>query len=311
MIFLYVILGILIILFFVVYFISNKVFNVAVKAKAKKAKVFDANAEHREEADRTQTDIDRKWLCEQSFEEVEITSFDGLLLFGRVLRAKESSNKWFVGVHGFSSDGLALGIIARNFHDRGYNCLLPDLRACGRSEGVYMGMGWLDSKDMLKWIDLIIKRENNAKIVLGGFSMGGATVMMTTGQELPKNVVAAIEDSGYTSVWNEFSIQLKKVFSLPTFPFLHVANAMAKRRAGYSFKEASSIEQLKKSSTPTLFIHGTKDAFVPFFMLEENYSAATCKKEKLEVEGGGHCTSVEVSPDKYWSAVDNFLDKYV
>ena len=34
--------------------------------------------------------------------------------------------------------------------------------------------------------------------------MGGATVMMVSGGELPTNVKAIVEDCGYTSVWEMF-----------------------------------------------------------------------------------------------------------
>ena len=43
-----------------------------------------------------------------------------------------------------------------------------------------------------------------AKIVLHGVSMGAATTMMTTGEDLPENVVLAIEDCGFTSVYDIF-----------------------------------------------------------------------------------------------------------
>lgn len=46
--------------------------------------------------------------------------------------------------------------------------------AHGNSEGQYIGMGWLDRKDMLKWIDYVISLDKNAQIALYGESMGGA-----------------------------------------------------------------------------------------------------------------------------------------
>ena len=48
------------------------------------------------------------------------------------------------------------------------------------------------------------KKRPGAQVVLHGVSMGAATVMMTTGEQLPENVRAAVEDCGYTDVWEEF-----------------------------------------------------------------------------------------------------------
>jgi hypothetical protein len=172
-------------------------------------------------------------------------------------------------------------------------------------------MGWPDRLDVISWINYINEKSSDCKIILYGVSMGAATVMMTTGEELPSNVKLAIEDSGYTSVWDELEYQMKKIFDLNSFPFLNVASIITKIRAGYNFKEASSVEQLKKSVTPTLFIQGDSDEFVPSYMLDINYEAANCEKEKLVVEGAGHIGSSKIAPDLYWETIDNFIAKYI
>ena len=87
----------------------------------------------------------------------------------------------------------------------GHERIAPDLRACGDSEGNFVGMGWLDRKDVLRWIDYIIQRDPDAEIVIHGISMGAATTMMTAGEDTPDNVKAFVEDCGYTSVWDVFS----------------------------------------------------------------------------------------------------------
>ena len=108
-----------------------------------------------------------------------------------------------------------------------------------------IGMGWLDKDDIMLWIDWIIQQDENAKIVIHGVSMGGATTMMLSGEN-PDHVVGYIEDCGYSSVWNIFKSELSKRFSLPTFPILDISNLVVKFKAGYDLKEASSVEQIKK-----------------------------------------------------------------
>lgn len=71
--------------------------------------------------------------------------------------------------------------------------------------------------------------------------MGGATVMMTAGDNLD-HVIGYVEDCGYISVWDIFASELDKRFSLPTFPVLDISNMVASLKAGYNFKKASSIE---------------------------------------------------------------------
>ena len=172
-------------------------------------------------------------------------------------------------------------------------------------------MGWDDRKDIISWIDFIKKEDPNAQVVLHGVSMGAATVMMTSGEELPSNVKSIVADCGYTSVWDQFSYQLKELVNLDAFPFMNVSSIVTKIRAGYWLKEASAIEQVAKSKTPILFIHGDKDDFVPYYMMDELYDSTKSEKEKLVVEGAAHAKSSTVNPELYWSTIETFTNKYV
>ena len=137
--------------------------------------------------------------------------------------------------------------------------------------------------------------------------MGAAAVMMASGENLPKNVTAIIEDCRYTSVKEVFTSELKVRFNLPLFPVINCARFVSSMRAGYSFKEASSLEQIKKSNIQTLFIHGSADNFIPVEMCHKLYDSATCKKEKLIIDGAGHAQSRFLVPDEYYRAVFNFI----
>ena len=167
------------------------------------------------------------WLREAEAERVEVVSDDGLTLVGEMYR-RDGSHKWLLGFHGYTSSRAGFRDIAAFYAARGFNVLLPDLRAHGESEGKYIGMGWLDRKDALKWIDLIVETDPEAEIVLHGVSMGGATVMMTAGEALPDNVKGIVEDCGYTSVWDIFADELDYLFGLPTFPLLNTAGFAGK-----------------------------------------------------------------------------------
>lgn len=294
-----------------IYLITITAYDVAVKSNVPKDRVFLTNETAENAESKKVQQANDEWLAQQKFEDLTMTTKGGIELMARVLRAEEPSNVWVIVVHGFGGNGLKHGTAARHFHGLGYNVFLPDLRGSGRSKGEYLGMGWLDSMDMVKWIDRILVMDPKAQIVLYGGSMGGATVMMTTGWDLPPQVKVAVEDCGYTSVWDIFRYQLKKVFNLSRFPWLVLANVMSRRLAGYTFREASSVKQLAKSKTPTLFIHGTEDGFVPYWMLDQNYNAAAAPKEKLIVEGAHHNRSMFTDPDLYWSTVDRFISKYL
>lgn len=252
----------------------------------------------------------QKWLEEKSnYSDKYIESYDKLQLHSYVVT--QNSNKWAIVVHGYGGSGKLMSDKSKYFYDMGYNVLIPDLRGHGKSEGDYIGMGWKDRLDIISWINFIIKENPNAEIVLHGTSMGAATVLMTSGENLPSNVKAIVADCAYTSAWDEFSYQLETYLKVPSSYILNVTNMVTKLKAGYSLKEASALESVKKATVPILFIHGDKDKFVPYSMMDKLYDATNSPKEKLTIEGGEHANSDLVSPFLYWLTVEDFLNQYV
>ena len=239
-----------------------------------------------------------------------IKTEDSLTLHATEYLQTKLSHKWIIFAHGFHSPEKESAEYGMYYYEKGYNVLTPDDRAHGKSDGKYITMGWLDRKDYLQWINEIVSRDSEATIVLHGVSMGGATVMMVTGEPLPKNVVCAIEDCGYTSVWDEFTAQAKNVLHIPAYPLVPLCSIVSRIRCGYSFKKASSIKQVKKSVTPTLFIHGGSDTFVPTAMVYRNYGAASCPRDILVVKDAEHAMSKNQDPELYWSTIFGFISKF-
>lgn len=259
-----------------------------------------------------EVEADVNWLIKDSnYIDTYITSSDNLKLHAYEVKNENKTDKWAIVVHGYTSEGKLLSSKAKHLYNMGYNVLVPDLRSHGTSEGNYIGMGWHDRLDIIDWINYIVKNNPKSEIALHGTSMGSATVLMVSGENLPSNVKAIVADCGYTSVYDEFSYQLKQLFNLPAFPIMNFSDVVTHIRAGYCLNDASAINQVKKSTTPILYIHGDKDDFVPYYMMDELYNATNSEKEKLTIEGGEHANSDLVNPKLYWSTVNSFLEKYI
>lgn len=300
-------------------FVGNYFFNYALVRQEGivTAASVDENAPQSEELDVEKINKEKskkevnKWLKTVKTDEATVKSDDGLKLWGKIYLQDNKSDKWAIIAHGYTSSHEDMQPIALNFYNQGYNVLTPDMRAHGNSEGQYIGMGWLDRKDMLKWIDYVISLDKNAQIALYGESMGGATVMMTSGEDLPSNVKAIVEDCGYTSVLEMFKKELNERFGLKPFPILNAAEMVTQLRAKYNFTEASALEQVKKSKTPMLFTHGGNDTYVPTKMVYELYEAANVEKDMLIIDGAAHGAAPDVDPETYYEKVFSFLDKYI
>lgn len=263
------------------------------------------------ENQKKENELGQQWHERTPYEEVMIQTPDGLKLYGDFYPAKEENHKYLLAIHGYKVDKTAMYGYAAHYWEQGYHILTIDQRSHGKSEGKYIGMGWLERKDMLQWIDYLVEKDPNAQIVMHGVSMGAATVMMTAGEDLPVQVKACVEDCGFSSVWDIMSSELNARFHLPSFPLVHAASAISRLRAGYDFKEASSVEQLKKAKVPMLFIHGTKDGFVPFDMLQKVYDAHPGEKDIYVVEDVDHTDAVNADVEKYYDKVFSFLDRYM
>lgn len=221
------------------------------------------------------------------------------------------SDVFVVLVHGYGAAPRNMGVYAKHYYELGYNVIAPSMNGHADSETQRITMGWEDRLDIIDWINYIAEDYPNSKIIVHGVSMGSATTMMALGENLPQNVKVAIADCGFTSIWDIFDQKISKVVNIPGDPILTSANTVNKVISGFDFKKASAIEQLKKSTTPTLFIHGEEDTFVPFEMLQKLYDAAACEKDIVTIPDAPHARNSIVNPELYWTSVDNFIKKYI
>lgn len=251
------------------------------------------------------------WIKTIKTQEWNIKSDDGLSLWAEFYPSTTNSHIYVLGVHGYTVDHRDIAPAIKPFADKGWNVVTPDQRGRGNSEGDYLSMGWLEKDDVVNWTKEIVKYDKKAQIILYGESMGAATVMMASGEKLPSNVKAVVEDCGYTSAYAMFKNQLKERFGLPEFPFLPAAAMVGQMRAGFNFYNASAINQLEKATLPILFIHGGDDDYVPTFMGKELYKSFKGEKDLLIVKGAGHGASADVDPEAYYEKVFTFLSTYI
>lgn len=261
----------------------------------------------------------REWMMEQPHKDVWIRSQDGLKLHGTYfqgINSSESKNdseypvyaKAVICFHGYTSQGLAdYGSISNYYLKRGYNVLLVDQRAHGQSEGKYIGFGCMDRLDAQRWIEWMIQENGeNVQILLHGNSMGGATVLMTGGLELPDQVKGIIADCAFTSPKEVFTHVLHSMYHLPAFPMIQIADVINRKQAGYGLDECNAAREVRKAKVPVLLIHGDADTFVPCRMCEEIYENCASPKTKLIVRGAGHCESYYRDREAYERAMDSF-----
>ncbi len=251
----------------------------------------------------------KAFMMAQNHRDVYQMSFDKLKL--PEIQNTDGKKKVAICFHGYTSQGLSDYIGLSDYYlRRGFAMLLPDARAHGQSEGEYIGFGCLDRKDALVWIDWVIQEcGEDVEIILHGTSMGGATVLMTSGLELPKQVKGIVSDCGFTSPKEVFTHVLNSMYHLPAFPAIQGADIINKKLAGYGMDECNAKQEVRKAKVPILFIHGSNDTFVPCKMCHEIYDYCAAPKKKLIVEGAAHAESYYKDMEKYEQALTDFFEE--
>ena len=310
-----IVLGALAVLITVVsHIITRTLISIAIKRKGPKSiEIMRVKLAKTIRADSFQARINETGarLLEKNIKEVEITSRDGLRLVGHWYPC-ENAKRIIVAMHGWRSAWyMDFGMIADFWHNEGCSILFAEQRGQNKSEGEYMTFGYMERYDCLDWVNFVNERtESKFPVYLAGVSLGASTVLMTAGLDLPENVKGVIADCGFSSAYGIWSHVVKVNMKLSYGLRGKVIDAYCKKHIGATSKEISTVEAMKKTKLPILFIHGSDDTFVPVDMSYENYKACAAPKYLLVVPGAIHGQSYDVDQEKYESANKFFWNKY-
>lgn len=242
--------------------------------------------------------------------DVEITSFDGLKLRGKYFELEPGAPIELL-MHGYRGDcerDLCGGVF-RCFA-LGRNALLVDHRASGRSEGNVITFGINESRDCVDWVNYIIENiDPNAKIFIGGVSMGGATTQLACARGLPKNVVGLLSDCGYSSAKRIIKKVIAEMHLPPDlcYPFVRLGG---KIYGHFDLEEISPEDAMKNCTLPIIFFHGDADGFVPAKMSVESYNACASKhKHIVMIEGADHGLAFPAAQERYVKQIADFFEK--
>lgn len=248
-----------------------------------------------------------KRLEAREHEIVRITAHDGIPLVGHWFPGVQAK-RVVIAVHGWRSTWYKpFGLKADFLADNDCSVLYVEQRGQNESGGDYMGFGLTERFDCLDWAKWVVAEcGTEIPIYLFGVSMGAATVMMSAGLELPKNVSGIIADCGYTSpnaIWRHVSINnLHLLYGIRG----QIAAEICKQKIHFGPEDYSTLDALENTTIPILFIHGSDDRFVPIEMTYENYKACASQKRLLVVPGADHGMSYYIDRDSYEKAVKDF-----
>lgn len=249
-------------------------------------------------------------LNDRPCEFVSILSHDGLTLSGRYYHVKDGA-PLDLCFHGYRSHpmtdfsgGSELSFLME------HNVLLVDQRAHGRSEGRTISFGIQERRDLLNWVEYAVERfGSDIEILLYGVSMGGATVLMASELDLPKNVKGIIADCPFASPI-DIILDVGKKTEVPFPPRVIRRFTIwgAKIFGGFDLTETDAGRALARAQVPVLILHGEDDRYVPCEM-SDLVSINPDFIERHTFPGAAHGISYLTDTPRYHAIVKEFVQR--
>lgn len=238
-----------------------------------------------------------------------IRSYDGLKLSARYFEG-DDDKPLCICFHGYRGSAVRdfAGIGLHLIHE-GYNVLIVDERAHWRSQGHTICFGIKERFDAVSWVKFANQRFGKDKsIFLFGISMGGGTVLMASGQRLPRNVKGIVADCPFNSPKDIIKHVCRKIKLNPDllWPIIWLAGLVYGR---LRVNATTAADEVNRSKIPIVILHGEADDFVPMSMSKEVQKANPSMIEMHTFPHADHGMSYFEDEERYIGIVEGFIEK--
>jgi dipeptidyl aminopeptidase/acylaminoacyl peptidase len=245
-----------------------------------------------------------------SVECVRATASDGALLDAWLFNPKRPNGGAVIVLHGGGDTRLGVMSQAKFLLDAGYTVLAPDSRGHGASGGEVVTYGVLESEDVHRWADLLLRRSGIERLYGAGQSMGAAILIEALASE--PRFRAIVADCPFAT-FEEIAYDRLSQHGASRFmaaPLVTLGLFYARERYGVDLRQASPAGALAVSTTPVLFIHGSADTNVPLYHSRELHALRAATTELWVVPGARHVESVSREPAEYAARVTRFFAEH-
>lgn len=254
------------------------------------------------------------WETDAEHESAEFTTSDGVTLHGWFLR-HESERRVIVVMHGYRGEKSDVLGMSTALWRAGFDVLLFDFRGRGRSARAPISMGLWETADLTAALDWVSDRVPEARVGLLGFSMGGVVAILGGADA---RIEAIVADSAFGSqrevLAHAAERDARRFFRgwVPGRAFLPAMEWWHRRSGKPGFGEIAPIDRLADlAGKPLLFIHGTRDRWIPQDQARRLIEAASEPTESWLVEGALHCGAYFVDRAAYCDRVADFFTRHL
>ncbi|MHC4715449.1 MAG: alpha/beta hydrolase [Planctomycetota bacterium] len=178
-------------------------------------------------------------------------------------------------LHGLCDSKVTYLRLARMLTEKGFDVVLLDLRAHGRSTGKYVTYGALERADTKRVMDALLEEKAVAEPVYAfGEGLGGSVAILYAADEPRVKGLIAVAAS------RDIRAMARRFTGVPvddrTFEKTIVR---AGQIGGFDPDDTSAIKAIAKVTCPILLIHGKLDVFIPYTESQALHAAAGGPKE--------------------------------
>ena len=239
------------------------------------------------------------------YDTVQLTMNDGKKLEAWYIKA-DSAIGTVILFHGLTSNkGNVLGE-AFEFNSLGYNTMLVDIRAHGKSEGNVNTIGYSESEEVKLAFDHVSKKgENN--IILWGMSLGAVIIAKAIWQYDLKPAKIILE-MPFDRLQDHIRARAR-ISGFPGEPFGFFVTFWTGLEQGYWAYGHRTSRYVEKVNCPVLLQWGNNDEYVLKSETEKIFAAINFPNKKLEIyQGAGHVPLLFADATKWNQTIREFLN---
>jgi uncharacterized protein len=245
------------------------------------------------------------------FEDINLTTHDGVTLSGWLIKAKQMARGTIIILHGVSESKIAGLPMAQQFHQRGYNVFLYDSRRHGESGGTYCTLGYYEKHDATMAIDYLMSRKdiNVGEIGLFGWSMGAVVAILVA--SIDTRIAAVVAESGFATLRTVFDDYQKRMIKLPWHYLRNIVIKRSEFLAKFKANDVSPVDAVKNIRVPIFLLHGTEDNLIKHDYSQQVFAAANEPKQLWLIEGARHHDMMEVGGEEYTKRICEFFEAHL
>lgn len=248
------------------------------------------------------------WAKQYSAQKQEVDVYSGKYhLFGEYFDF--GFDKAAIIIAGRTESLLYSYFFAEPYRASGYNILVIDNRAHGKSDGRLNSLGYREHRDILRWAQMLHDDFGNRQVFMHGICIGASNALFAlTSDDCPDYLQGMTSEGMFTNFYESMYHHIRE-FRQPPFPALAEIRGYLKLFTGYDIKNDGPIFRIHKLKKPILMLQSKQDRYSLPERAKDLYAKCTAPKRLVYFEKGAHSHIKINAPEKYDGEIIDFLRK--